>query len=218
MTERLRVIYSEIPACESFADVGCDHGYISEAMLCGGKCKKAFFSDVSEKCLDKAKKLLEEYVAEGAAEGILCDGLNEVPETECALIAGMGGEEIIKILKNAPFLPEKLVLQPMKNVEKLRTFLVKFGYKIVKDYVFFAENRFYDLIKAERGKDVLTEEEREFGRTNLSAKQGAFTAKLKEEAKRKRAFAEGEGVSDNQKRKFLEEAERLEKYAENERY
>lgn len=217
MTERLRVIYSEIPACGSFADVGCDHGYISKAMLDNGKCEKVFFSDVSEKCLDKAKELLAEYSAEGKAEGILCDGLNAVPQTECALIAGMGGEEIIKILSAAPFLPEKLVLQPMKNADKLRTFLVKIGYKIIKDYVFFAENRFYDLIKAERGKDLLTEEEREFGRTNLSLKQEAFKKRLIEEAKRKRTFAECAGVSEEQKNKFLAEAERLESYAENDR-
>lgn len=215
MTERLRVIYSEIPRCESFADVGCDHGYIAKAMLDNRKCERAIFSDVSEKCLDKARALLDSYVKEGTAEGRLSDGLENLPDSECVLIAGMGGEEIIKILKNAPFSPQKLVLQPMKNVDKLRVFLVNFGYKIVKDYVFFAENRFYDLIAAELGKDELSEEEREFGRTNLRIFPEAFRKRLSEEAARKREFSKNPDLSEETREKFLAEAERLEKYAEN---
>lgn len=215
MTERLRVIYGEIPECESFADVGCDHGYIANAMLVNRKCERAVFSDVSEKCLEKARVLLAPFVQEGKAEGRLSDGLKNVPAVGCALIAGMGGEEIIKILKEAPFLPEKLVLQPMKNVDKVRAFLVNFGYKIVKDYVFFAENRYYDLIVSEQGNDGLTDEETEFGRTNLREFPEAFIKRLSEEAARKREFAENPDLSEATRQKFLAEAERLEKYAEN---
>ncbi len=217
MTERLRVIEGEIPECESFADVGCDHGYIANAMLLRRKCDRVIFSDVSEKCLEKARILLAPFVKEGVAEGRLSDGLKNVPPVECALIAGMGGEEIIKILKEAPFLPAKLVLQPMKNVDKVRAFLISFGYKIVRDYVFFAENRYYDLIVSEKGNDKLTEEEAEFGRTNLRERPEAFIKRLLEEAERKRAVAQNPDLSDDAREKFLAEAERLERYADDRR-
>ena len=92
MAERLKEIFSLLPECESFADVGCDHGYIAEAMLKSGKCKRAVMSDVSEKCLEKAKKLNAEFIKNGVAEAVLSDGLKKVPRTECVLIAGMGGE------------------------------------------------------------------------------------------------------------------------------
>ena len=71
MAERLKEIFSLLPECESFADVGCDHGYIAEAMLKSGKCKRAVMSDVSEKCLEKAKKLNAEFIKNGVAEAVL---------------------------------------------------------------------------------------------------------------------------------------------------
>lgn len=214
MTERLKEIFSLLPVCDSFADVGCDHGYISEAMLKSGKCKRAVMSDVSEKCLEKARSLNAEYISAGVAEAVLSDGLKKVPVSECVLIAGMGGEEIIKILSEAPFAPDKIILQPMKNADKLRGYIVENGYKIVKDYIFFAEGKFYVLISAEKGKDELTEEEREFGRTNLIEPTEAFVRYISEEISRKIKFASAGELSEEKRKEFLSDAERLKKYAD----
>lgn len=167
-----------MPSCYDFADVGCDHGIIAYNMLKLGKCQKVVISDVSSKSLKKAEKLLEQYLNSGKAVSVVADGLNGLPQTECVLIAGLGGEEIIKILSAAPFFPQKLVLQPMKNSEKLRMFLIDKGYSIKKDYVFREGYMFYDLIVCERGKDVLTEEEIKFGRTNVRERGRAFTEKI----------------------------------------
>ena len=48
LSERLALILSEIPQCESFADVGCDHGIIAEQMLKTGKTAFVNVSDVSK--------------------------------------------------------------------------------------------------------------------------------------------------------------------------
>ena len=178
MTERLSKIYSELPSCKIFADIGCDHGYISKAMLDGGKCEKVILSDVSAKCLKKAENLLSEYISKGKAVAIVSNGFDNLPNSDLSLIAGMGGEEIILILQKAKTLPEKLVLQPMKNCDKVRRFLIENGYKIVGDFVFKAEEKFYDIIKCEKGQDSLTEEEIEFGRTNLLNRPCAFIERL----------------------------------------
>ena len=119
MTERLKRIFAEIPICKVFADVGCDHGYIAKAMIDSRKCEKVVISDISEQCLSKAQKLLREELANDKALSIVTDGLKDLPYCDCVLIAGMGGEEIVKIIINSPFLPEKFVLQPMKNAEKV---------------------------------------------------------------------------------------------------
>ncbi len=101
------------------------------------------------------------------ARPVLCDGLQKIDaDCDCVLIAGMGGENVISILENS-FLPQRLVLQPMKNVDKLRGFLLKKGYKLEKDFIFKAENKFYNLIVALLGQDSLTEEEIVYGRDNL---------------------------------------------------
>ena len=115
MKKRLEEIFALLPECETFADVGCDHGYVAKQMLESGKCKKVIISDVSKKCLDKAIALLSNEIEEGRAEAVVSDGFEKVKECDLALIAGMGGEEIVGILKRAKTLPLKLVLQPMKN-------------------------------------------------------------------------------------------------------
>ena len=53
--------------------------------------------------------------AAGKVTSVCCDGLEKIPrDCDLVLIAGMGGEEIVTILKNG-FLPRKLLLQPMKK-------------------------------------------------------------------------------------------------------
>ncbi len=175
MTDRLQEIFSRLPNCQTFADIGCDHGYIAKAMLDSGKCQKAIVSDISAKCLSKAEQLLAKYIDIGKAVSVVSDGFEKVDDCDCALIAGMGGEEIVAILNNCKSLPNALVLQPMKNVDKVRQTVIQKGYKIITDYVFSSGRIFYDLIVLEKGKDALTEEEIEFGRTNLLDRGVAFT-------------------------------------------
>ena len=217
MTSRLLEIYSRIPYCRAFADVGCDHGYIAKAMLEGGKCDRAVVSDVSAKCLMKAEKLLCGYISQGKAVSCVSDGFSNIPPVDCALIAGMGGEEIVKILDRAPFLPEKLVLQPMKNCDKVRECAVSKGYKIVSDYTFIADGGFYVIISLEKGEDSLSEEEKEFGRTNVEQRPEAFLMWAEKEAEKQRRFAMNERLSEQQKQMFCNKAERLERYVGNRR-
>lgn len=174
MTKRLQEIYSLLPNCKVFADVGCDHGYIAKAMLDGDKCQKVIISDISDKCLQKAKDLLAKELQSGVAEAIVSDGFDNLPYHDLALIAGMGGEEIVAILKKAKNLPEKLLLQPMKNTDKVRVCAVELGYKIITDYTFYSSKIYYDVILLEKGEDSLSLEEIEFGRTNLQKRPQAF--------------------------------------------
>lgn len=211
MTDRLRIIFNEIPQCEVFADVGCDHGYIAKAMLKSGKASKVIISDVSEKCLDKARELLSEDIALGRVESVVSDGFDKIDDCSTALIAGMGGEEIINILYKAKNLPETLILQPMKNCDKVRCFVVENGYKIDKDFVFKAGGKFYDLIVLSIGKDNLTEEEIEFGRTNVAERNCDFIEMVNSRVNKYNDYLKT--IPDGQrKREILLEIERLKKY------
>jgi tRNA A22 N-methylase len=92
----------------------------------------------------------------------------------------MGGEEIVSILKRAENLPKTLVLQPMKNAEKVREILLFLGYGIVLDYTFYSGGKFYDLIKAVKGIKVkrLNKKQLKYGVDNLKLKPLAFIKKL----------------------------------------
>ena len=212
MTERLKEIFSLLPNASVFADVGCDHGYVAKEVLKSGKAEKVIISDISAKCLAKAETLLKDEISDGRAISAISNGFEKLPKCDLALIAGMGGEEIISILKNAWFLPQTLVLQPMKNLPKLRVFLVDLGYKIIKDYVFTAEQKYYDLLLVEKGEDELSDDEIEFGRTNLLEKGKAYLDRLSKEINSLYFYAKQDGLSLENQRRFIEKAERLSKY------
>lgn len=192
LTKRLAAVCGELEKCDTFADVGCDHGYCTLYMLEKGLCRTAQISDISAKSLKKAQALLSAYIAEGRVCPVVCDGLAGVDRgTEQVLIAGMGGEEIVKILSDG-FLPPKLVLQPMKNAEKVRAFLLGRGYALLHDHTFYADKKFYDLIKAVKGgkqeeynKDMLS-----FGRENILSPTEDFAKMLERDISRCREWRE----------------------------
>lgn len=165
---RIEEICSYIDDCETFADIGCDHGYCTEYALKSGKCKSAVISDVSAKSLLKAEALLKDYIASGRCRAVCCDGLKKIaPDCELVLIAGMGGMEIIKILTEG-FIPRRFVFQPMKNAEEIRKYLIGSGCKITADDIFF-DGKYYFILKGERGGGTAnyTKEELAFGRDSL---------------------------------------------------
>lgn len=212
MNARLKEIFSNLPKCKVFADIGCDHGYMTLMALKADKCERAIISDVSEKCLNKARALLKDYIEEGRVQSIVSDGFDNLPPCDLSLIAGMGGEEIISIIERAKTLPEKLVLQPMKNVDKVRVASLKAGYRVVKDYVFYHAGIYYDLLVLEKGEDFLTEEEIAFGRTNLQEPGSAFINQLKQKIEKYRTILSREKISDEIKTDMLSEISKMEKY------
>jgi len=202
------VIYSALADCGVFADIGCDHGYVSELMAKNRRAQKIYAADISTPSLEKAEKLLAGY---SCVTTVVSDGFDCIPErAEQALIAGMGGEEIIKILSAAGYKPERLVLQPMKNTDKLRSYLNKNGYKLLKDFT-FKDGKFYDLVVAERGEESLSADEIKYGKDNVRFRPAAFTEKLR---------AEYENITDYLKRPLGESSrdELLAKKADLERF
>ncbi len=174
---RLDILFDLIGEGEVFADVGCDHGYIAEMVIKSGKYKKVILSDISKKSLDKAVNLLSTYG--DRVEFIVSDGFDSyTTQPDGAIIAGMGGEEIVKIL-SGNILPNNLVLAPQKNTDKVRKILLDKGYKILKDFTFYSQGKFYDAISAEKGEDFYSPKELIFGRDNLSEKPEGFIRKIK---------------------------------------
>ena len=179
--DRLSLICAHIPACRVFADIGCDHGYCTAYVLEKGLCERAYVSDISAACLKKAETLLAAEIAAGRCVPVCADGLDGVQDADCVLIAGMGGEEIVRILSRAP-LPERFVLQPMHNVEKVRRHLLARGAHIEEDFT-FEDGKFYDLIVGRAaGGDAYSDFEYRYGRDNLKSPSAAFLRKLRKEA------------------------------------
>ncbi len=195
---RIARICSLLPPARVYADVGCDHGYMAEYVLSHGLCERIFVTDIHEGSLKKAETLLAKYIENGRCMPVLCDGLTGVPERcDFVLIAGMGGEEIVKILQNA-YMPPAFLFQPMKNAEKLRAFLLSRGARITLDTTFSEEKKgkFYDLLSGfGEGGDSYTDFELRYGRDNLKGNP-VFLERMRLEREKLRArLAHAKGVS-----------------------
>ena len=74
---------------------------------------------------------------------------------------------------------------------------------------------FYDIILATKGQDFLTEEEIEFGRTNLTDKPKAFIEFLQNKLKVLENVSNKKDIKQETKEQLILETERLSKYVKN---
>lgn len=203
---------------ETFADVGCDHGYCSEYMLKNGLCDKAILSDVSRGSLAKAESLLAPYIRAGKAKSVLGDGFFGVPnDTQLVLIAGMGGSEIVSILsdKKYGFMPLQFVFQPMHDAEKLRRYIHENGGHIDRDFT-FADGKYYEVITGGRNLDNKTDDqgytaaEYEFGRENLQKFNPDFVARMKKLVANVEKYLQDKALQDESRAALQAKKEKLE--------
>lgn len=157
---RFAKIISVVPKCKLLAEVGCDHARLTETALANGLTESAIVSDISEKCLAKARRTLRNYtdVTYIAGDGVVTDGR----QPDCIMICGMGGHTIADILSryngNAT-----LVLSPQSHAEIVRRKLYEMGYALSVDECFEDGGKFYDLLRAEKGRAVPDETQINYG-------------------------------------------------------
>lgn len=143
LTPRLAAVASFVGKCETVADIGTDHGFVPTYLIQNGLCKRAIASDINKEPLQSAIRTAHTYGVFDKTEFVCASGLDGVCKgsADTVVIAGMGGETIADILRNAPWLCEcrtQLVLQPQSKLEVLECFLNENGYsvnavKLVKD-------------------------------------------------------------------------------------
>lgn len=214
--KRIDTLCALLKPVDTFADVGCDHGYCTEYMLENGLCKRAIFSDISKGSLQKAETLLAKFVADGVATPVLGDGFFGVPsEVDEVLIAGMGGSEMLAILtdKKYGFIPKRFVLQPMHDAEKLRRYLVENGADIQRDFTFF-DGKYYDVIVGEyiigkKKECAYTDAEFEFGKDNLRERGEAFLSRIQKLLNDTEKYLTRENLQEESRAQLQKRKERL---------
>ena len=160
---RLRAVANMIPDCECFADIGTDHAYIPIAMLKEKTAKIAIASDIGIGPLKHAqenikKENLENKIFIRIGAGLASIKMNEI---NGAVIAGMGGKMIRKILENDKEKAEAtewFVLQPMKNAPELRRWLVNNGYIICEESLAKEDWHIYEILFVKHGEMKIEDE------------------------------------------------------------
>lgn len=206
--DRIKKLCAYLSPCKTFADVGCDHGYCTQHMLKNSLCEKAIISDISEKCLSKAKILLKDYIEDGKCIPVCCFGLEKIDKnSDLVLIAGMGGEEITAILE-AAYIPKNFVLQPMRNVSEVRDYLLKSGAEITRDDVFESGGKYYFVICGRKSgnKNTYTPAQLQFGKGDINGALGRY---LSEELAKKQEYLT-RNLSDESRKQILEQINYIE--------
>ena len=134
------------------ADIGTDHGYVPISLVQRKKIKSAIAMDVNKGPLQRAKEHIQEFQLEDYIETRLSDGVKklEVGEVDSILIAGMGGELVIRIITEGMEVcrsVKELVLQPQSELGKVRKFLREKNFEIIDEDMVIEEGKYYPMMK-----------------------------------------------------------------------
>lgn len=151
---RLQMAADFVRAGVSVADIGTDHAYLPVYLVLSGKCPRAIAADLREMPLENARQTIRRYHLEDKITACLSDGLDEIDprQVQDLVIAGMGGELIVTLLKRTPWLRDgekRLILQPMTHGEDVRRFLYENGFDILEENAVQEESHLYIALCAQ---------------------------------------------------------------------
>lgn len=183
--KRLEVVASLVNY-NRIADVGCDHGKLAYYLLDNSIADYAVVSDISKPSLDKAIDILSK--TKYNFDYICCDGLtgyNGYNIDQC-IIAGMGGDEIMKIISNCPINIKSFILSPQRNNVAVKKFMLNNGYSIDYDIIIKEKNKFYNIFRCNKSSNVTipTEEELIIGKDNYNNDISAASEFVEHEIKK----------------------------------
>ena len=163
---RIKTIASLVDKDSKLVDIGTDHGYLPIYLYENEITKNVTGSDISSNALKFAKANFEKHNLSDKIKLIVSDGFKNLDEKyDTAVISGMGTDTIKKIL-DIDNIPNKLIISSHKNVDELRLFMNEKGYKIIKEIVLQENDIFYDIIKYEKGNEILNKYELLVGKSN----------------------------------------------------
>lgn len=157
LPKRLLAAAGLINKNSAVADIGTDHGFLPIWLVQNGICLKPIACDLREGPLSQARKFACKYGVDKSISFRLGDGLDQVSpdEIDTIVIAGMGGETIINILKAATWLFDgeySLILQPQSKLPELMQWLNETGWTVSAARLAEDDGRIYITVHAQRGQ------------------------------------------------------------------
>ncbi len=158
LSKRLCAVAELVENGSILADIGTDHGYIPLYLAESGRIPSAIAMDVNRGPLERAERNIRER---GYADRIsvrLSDGFAALAEGEAqsAVIAGMGGALMIRILRDGERIVRTLrecILQPQSEIEKVRAFLVREGFSFIREDMVEEDGKYYPMMKVRPPSD-----------------------------------------------------------------
>ena len=181
LSKRLQAIYDMVPSGVA-ADVGSDHGKLIISLFQNGVISKGYAIENKKGPYCRLEKAIEDSGTKEHILPMLSDGISELPsDVDIVIIAGMGGFNIVEILKAHP--------QKLKNVKtiivdahnaipELRKQVCKMGYIIADEDIVNDGGKYYEIIKFIAGECAyLDDPDYEFGPVLRNEKSLTFKEK-----------------------------------------
>lgn len=147
---RLQTIHDMVPQ-SVVADVGADHGKLMIALFESGRINRGYAIENKKGPYKRLVEALCDAQLEDTIVPLLSDGISDLPSiVSTVVIAGMGGENIISILKKHP---EKLkyvqtiIVDPHSAIKEVRQEVSNLGYSIADEKIIKEDGVFYEIIK-----------------------------------------------------------------------
>lgn len=152
LSERMKAVAAMVTNGNVLADVGTDHGYVPIMLVQRGFISSAIAMDINEGPLQRARENIIANQLQEKIETRLSDGVRALSdgEVESIVIAGMGGELMIRILTEGESVcrsAKELILQPQSDIQKVRKYLREYGYRIVDENMIFEDQKYYSVMK-----------------------------------------------------------------------
>ncbi len=165
-SDRMKLpISKRLLACAGFltpgarvADVGTDHGYLAIYLVQSALASHVLASDIRPGPLARAKENAARFGVQDRISFYLTDGVRGLPrEFDTLLLAGMGAETMIHILRDAPWLHSgyRLVLQCQSSQNELRQYLSLHDWRIIREEPVL-DKFLYTVLEAVPGRQILT--------------------------------------------------------------
>lgn len=161
-------------------DVGTDHAYLPIHLVREGLVSEALACDVNQGPIAAARANIAVAGLSDRIGTLLTDGLHGVEDfsPDNVMIFGMGGELIVRILSEAPWIRSErigLILQPMSRASVLRRWLIENGFSIEGETVTYEDKYYQTLAARYTGKsDSYSDVELAVGRLNIETRPPLF--------------------------------------------
>lgn len=173
LSQRLQAVASLVSVGHRVADIGTDHAYLPIYLMQEGRAAAVIAMDVNKGPLKKAGEHVEQSGLKEKIELRLSDGFEKLKpfEADTAVLAGMGGPLMIRILEEyqeTTLSLKECILQPQSEIAKVRAFLLEKGFLFLKEDMVKEDGKYYPMMKAAVP--------RAYGADSKESSQGASSA------------------------------------------
>lgn len=187
LSPRLEAILQMVPKGTA-ADIGADHGKLMIALFERGIITHGYAVENKVGPYNRLVKALTTHNLIDDIVPLLSDGIKDLPSSiHTVIIAGMGGDNIIDILKKYPKKTKQvqtLIVDAHTAIPKLREEISKMGFAIAEEKIVQDSGVFYEIIKFIRADfAIYGEADLEFGPILRNEKSAAFKEKYESRIK-----------------------------------